>query len=233
MIKPRIHRSRGFTLVELLVVIAIIAVLASTTAVMAPRIKKRGQQAKEITNMRQITSLMTSYANDNSNRLPAPATRAEDNETGKNLYWFTHLEQSVNDTPYDKLTKDSWWQSSSSLLINPLHPKKDLRASSVGYAMNGALATNIAASRGEDLDLEDSKYTQVNLPSIRQPEKTPMIMPFWSWSYVCNAKEAADKRFAAYTVGDKLPVLFVDGRIESYSPKEYAKKRMFEIPTPE
>lgn len=223
MIKPR---SRGFTLVELLVVIAIIAVLVSTTAVMAPRIRKKGMQSKSVTNLRQMTTLLTSYANDHSNRMPPPVTPAKESEAEKDTYWYAYLQQEISNKELPSLVKDDWWKQNQTIFQNPLHPKKDLKYASVGYAMNTALAGNIAAARDEELDPADSKFTPVNLATIREPERIPIVMPHWSWGYTCDPREAADKRFKPYTVTDRLPVLFLDGHIDSMTPKEYAKKKL-------
>ena len=64
------RRGKGFTLIELLVVIAIIAVLAAILFPGAKSIMASGQSAKATGNLRQIGSLMASYAADNNNCLP-------------------------------------------------------------------------------------------------------------------------------------------------------------------
>ncbi len=227
MIKPR---NRGFTLVELLVVIAIIAVLVSTTAVMAPKIRKKGLQAKSVANMRQMMTLVNTYAMDHSNRMPAPAVKAEDSEAEKETYWFAYLQQEINGDELVRYTTDKWWLTNNSPFINPLFPKKSIKANAVGYAMNGLLATNLAESRDEKLDPDDAKYTPVSLAAIREPERTPIVMPHWSWSYKCDLREANDKKFEPFLVNNRLPVLFVDGHVETLSPKEYAKRKLDKAP---
>jgi prepilin-type N-terminal cleavage/methylation domain-containing protein len=223
-------RNRGFTLVELLVVIAIIAVLASTTAVMAPKMRKKGLQTKEITNMRQIMAMMNTYSIDNSNRFPPAATKGVDNDTGKDIYWFTQLQQAVNNDDLAKLAKNDWWKSNPSIFLNPLMPKNKISASTVGYAMNAALAVNIAKSRGDSLENDLSVYTPINIIGVREPERTPIVMPHWSYAYICNPKEAADKRFNDFLVNDRLPVLYMDGHVDSMTTKEYAKKELYLLP---
>jgi len=56
---------RGFTLVELLVVIAIILVLAAVSMAVFLKVKKRADNIRAITNMREIGVAMSSYLSEN------------------------------------------------------------------------------------------------------------------------------------------------------------------------
>lgn len=226
-------RTRGFTLVEILVVIAILAVLAGTTAIMAPKILKKGKQAESIENMKQMTTLMMSHANDNNNRLPAPMTPAADNEEGgRDAYWHAVLQHEVSGETIDRYLTDRWWKENKSIFINPLHPKKDIKAKSVGYAMNAALGTNIALTRGEQLSIEESKVTGINTNTIREPERSPIVVPHWDWFYVLDSSESNSKKFEPYIINDRIPVLFLDGHIETMTLKEYTKRDLNKMPKP-
>jgi len=226
-------RNRGFTLVEILVVIAILAVLAGTTAIMAPKILRKGKQATSIENMKQMTTLMVSHANDNGNRLPAPMTPATDNEgAGRDAYWHVVLQHEVSGQDIDRYLNDRWWKENKSIFINPLHPTKDIKAKSVGYAMNAALGANIARARGEDLSIEESKITGINLNTVREPERSPVVVPHWEWFYTLDSSESNSPKFEPYLVNDRIPVLFLDGHIETMTLRDYKKRDLDKMPKP-
>jgi prepilin-type N-terminal cleavage/methylation domain-containing protein/prepilin-type processing-associated H-X9-DG protein len=60
----------GFTLLELLVVIAIIATLAAILFPVFVMAQRRARQTTCTSNLRQLSTAMTSYADDNNGRLP-------------------------------------------------------------------------------------------------------------------------------------------------------------------
>jgi|GEM_PF-6317629 len=224
------HR-RGFTLIELLVVISIVAVLSTLAAVMAPKILKKSAQTKTVQSMQKMASSLNLYANDNANRIPPPVTPASENEEKADVYWFTWLEAQTSGKSLDDLLKDGYWkQTKSSDFVNPTIPKKDLKHDSVGYGMNGQLATNIALTRDEKLDPEVALNTPINLLTVRNPERTPIIRPHWTWAYSGNKAEGSDKKLLPYLAGGTLPVLFLDGHVETMTPVAYATKGLQEVP---
>lgn len=224
------HR-RGFTLIELLVVISIVAVLSTLAAVMAPKILKKAAQAKTVQSLSKMASSLTLYANDHANRIPPPMTPGSESEAKDDTYWFTYLEQQTSGKDLNDLLKDKYWkETKSSDFVNPMTPKKDLKFNAVGYAMNGQLATNIALSRGEDLDPELALNTPVNLLTLRDPEKTPIIRPHWTWAYNGDKKEGTDKKLLPYLAGGTLPVLFLDGHVETMTPIAYSTKELNLVP---
>lgn len=70
-----VHRDErsGFTLIELLVVIAIIAILAAILFPVFANAKERARQAKCLNNLKQLSTALLQYANDNDGRLPSIA----------------------------------------------------------------------------------------------------------------------------------------------------------------
>ncbi len=224
-------RSRGFTLVELLVAIAIIAALVGTSAVMAPKILKKGQQTKMVANMRQMASAFTAYTIEHSNRLPPAVTPAEESEVRVETYWFMYLEQQLTGGSLEKFTKDAYWKSKNqSIFVNSMHPKKSLGKKSPGYGINLLLPVNIAESRGDTVLIEDAPFAAVNMALVRDPERTPIVMPHWEFAYKCDRVEASSKLFAPYTVNNRLPVLFLDGHTETMTPKEYVARKLDRAP---
>jgi len=226
-----IRRKNGFTLIELLVVIAIIAVLASLSAVMGPRMIKKGKQTRSISDMRQMVTTMVGYASDHGNKLPAPAVSAADGE-GMPSYWHNHLQMEITGGTLDLYTKDSWWKDNDSIFRNPLWPKKQITYELTGYGMNSKIAQNVAANRGETLGEEEALYTGVNLATINDPVRTPIVMPHWDWQYSGDAAEQDSKQWEMFAVAGRVPVAFLDGHVEVMSPREYVSRELDKMPAP-
>ncbi len=65
---------RGFTLIELLVVIAIIGLLSTVIAAPITQARKKGRDGKKVADIRQITSALQQYADDNLGNYPTSIT---------------------------------------------------------------------------------------------------------------------------------------------------------------
>ena len=97
---PHLAR-RGFTLIEVIVVIAIIAILA---AILIPSLNsalESGKATKDLSNLRQIGTLMQSYLNDKDQVLPATATWT--GTTGTPVLYPKYVgSRRVFQSPFDK-----------------------------------------------------------------------------------------------------------------------------------
>lgn len=82
----------GFTLIELLTVIAIIGILAAIIIPTVSAVKTRAAQAKALSNLRQIGSAFSLYANDNKGFLPkVGSNRKNSSVVGNDFSWDSVL----------------------------------------------------------------------------------------------------------------------------------------------
>ena len=150
---------RGFTLVELLVVITIVAALAALALGMANRGMAKAKGAKAISNMRQLGSLLGTYAGDNNNRLP-PARADIQTSSGawEQLHWFESLATLLHpDLEPATWRNKKWWQDNKPVLLNPLIDETSKPFAhdwwNPGYAMNRQIIVNLAIHEVHILDV--------------------------------------------------------------------------------
>lgn len=83
---------KGFTLIELLTVIAIIGVLAAILIPTVGMVKRKANQAKSVSNLRQLGNAMRLFANDNKDYIPAANYNLSDSGGGSwDELLFTYL----------------------------------------------------------------------------------------------------------------------------------------------
>jgi len=224
--KPR----NGFTLVEMLVVIVIIASLAAVALSVVPKMRKKGDAAKAIGNMRQISVLAAGYAAENNMALPAPEPEVDDGNGGTvtGVMWHQALVGDVYPgTDLAKIRWDTnWWKTNKPILLNPLMSDKDIKPWFPGFAINMQININ---NTGWGSDWKTGpKSRDMRLASINDPARTPFVVPDKNWFFQKGKlTEAGMKQFL---VDAKFPVLFVDGHVENIFPKDYFARKLDDMP---
>ena len=221
---------RGFTLVELLVVIAIVATLVGVAFSVVPKMRKKGDAAKAVQNMRQISVLSATYAADNSMALPAPEPTVTDSSGNpvRGVMWHQALASiAYPDADLSKIRwNHTWWTTNKPVLLNPLMPQKDVRAWFPGYAVN--LQININNSGWGTGWADGPKSRDMRLASIDDPARTPFVVPDRNWFF--SKSSLTEVGMNQFLVDGKFPVLFVDGHVENMVPKEYFSRKLDDMP---
>ncbi len=225
--KPtRAHKTQGFTLVELLVVIVIIAALAALGLTLGPRMMAKAKFTESMQNMRQIAPLLTTYAADNNMTLPPVDGDARlPNGDVKVLQWNeVCLTLIYPDTELATMENKTWWDTNKIVLKNPTYKPSTMKRP--GYAMNEMIATNIDS--GNDLS------TAIPLSLITDASRTPLIIPYTDFHYKLDSGQVAAFRnppLSDLLSEGKMPVIFVDGHLETMTPKEYLDRELNKQPS--
>jgi prepilin-type N-terminal cleavage/methylation domain-containing protein/prepilin-type processing-associated H-X9-DG protein len=120
--------ARGFTLIELLVVIAVIAMLVALVAPALAMSKDRGQGARCLGNLRQLTAAWLVYTSDNRGKLvpngdelnqPASPTDPSGLPGGANAQWCPGRQDLVTDLSQANSQKNVGYEWIESGLIYP------------------------------------------------------------------------------------------------------------------
>lgn len=223
--KHTLQKTAGFTLVELLVVITIIAVLAAVAFTLGPKMKKRGEFAKSVQNLRQIGSMMGVYSSDNSLKIPALKVAADPLGPVEEVLWHEALLfLAYPDVDKTKIKWDtSWWDANKPFLRNPLmtatSKPKAFKPWFNGYSYNYRITANLGGF---------SESFSPPLTSITDPARTPFVVPFWNTRYTPADVAGADMK--SFLVDNKMSVLFVDGHIEAMTTREYLSRKLDEMP---
>src|SRR6266540_7422599 len=85
------HAPNGFTLIELLVVIAIIAILAAILFPVFAQAREKARQTACLSNLKQLSSAMLMYAEDNDGLFVPVIGRSSRTETNFYLMSWMHL----------------------------------------------------------------------------------------------------------------------------------------------
>jgi prepilin-type processing-associated H-X9-DG protein/prepilin-type N-terminal cleavage/methylation domain-containing protein len=87
-------RQAAFTLTELLIVVAIVAILAAILMPVGRRMIEQGNQAKCMSNLRQLYGVLMFYAAENNQMLPSPDVN-EDPDSQSAAHWFRRLDRYI------------------------------------------------------------------------------------------------------------------------------------------
>ncbi len=232
---PRRLSAPGFTLVELLVVIVIIATLAGISGAVFTKMSAKGKETVALQNLREIAPLFAIHAAENQQKLPAikaEVTLADG--TKQTLQWTEVILALINpDVDPQRFKKKAWWEDNKPKLRNPNF--KTWSPDRPGYGMNAMIAINIQQAK-EDPDTSDPRALSVPLASISEPGRTPLIAPateidyrYSSGSEITTFVGGKAKDLAP---GGKIPVVFVDGHVETMLPKEYVSRGLSKQPLP-
>ena len=233
-------QNAGFTLIELLVVIAIVAGIAGLSYTLIPKLMARGKAAKELGNLRQMSPLFGAYAADHQMKLPAckgPVVLADG--MTKDLQWNeVLLAMSYSSTdPAEFRTKD-WWDRNDCFMRNPRFKESALPRGwtplNPGYGLNEMIPENLAlASTGMVPPHAELQTVSTPLAALADPGRTPLVAPCDNYFFRYDTEQL--KTFENSTLKDflssgKVPVLFVDGHVESISPSEYEERKLYLVP---
>jgi prepilin-type N-terminal cleavage/methylation domain-containing protein/prepilin-type processing-associated H-X9-DG protein len=233
-------KKSGFTLVELLVVITILAVLAALTFSLANKMVARGKATRQMENVRQIGPLIATYSADHLMKLP-PAKAIDEQPDGSTTVTIWHellLAILYPETdPVDFKTKD-WWDKQEVFLRNPLFKKnakpRGWDPLNPGYGLNEMIAENLArASTGTVPSHDELELVSTPLAALQDPGRTPLVAPCDNYYYRYDPAELG--KFERGSLKDflsegKVPVLFVDGHVETIRPDEYERRNLHLMP---
>jgi prepilin-type N-terminal cleavage/methylation domain-containing protein len=227
--KPNhLQGAAGFTLVELLVVIVIIAALAALAFSVGPKMMRRGNLTKSIQSLRQIGSLNSVYSVDNSGRfVPLQAEMANEDGSYTNTQWpLLLLSLAYPDVEPKNLKSTAWWKTNKPFMLNPgiingLNSGK-FQADKPGYGMNKNFCYTYNESNNDINWVPGKNGAQsvgVQVSKVKRPSRTPVFGPAPDFLFDGTTLELPTMK--PLIVEGKIPLMFVDGHIETIPTKSY------------
>lgn len=240
MLITKRHANTAFTLVELLVVIAVVATIAGLSYSLIPKLMARGKAAKDLGNLRQMSPLFGAYAADHQMKLPAckgPVVQADG--TTEDMQWNeVLLAIAFPDTDPAEFRTKEWWDRNECFMRNPLFRKSALPRGweplNPGYGFNEMIPENLAlASAGIVPPHAELQKVSTPLAALADTGRTPLVAPCDNYYFRYDTEQL--KAFENSTLKDflsngKVPVLFVDGHVETISPSEYEERKLYLVP---
>jgi prepilin-type processing-associated H-X9-DG protein len=224
-----IDNTAGFTLMELVISITIVVTLAAIIFAVARKMKESAISAKSVQNMRQIGSILGVYAADHSLKLPPAQVKTNKG----NILWFHELMSLIYPDQIDQdrmLYDKKWWEKNQPFFHNPVMTASSIRAFQPwfpGYSLNNQI-TNRVFTANNSADYANNESTPVPMVRISDPARTPYAVPFWNWKY--TPANVSSPEMKEYLVSGKIPVLFVDGHVETVTPGEYLSRKLDDMP---
>lgn len=224
----RLPTRNGFTLVELLVVITLIITLAGLIFAMVTKMRKRAEAAKQTSILHQVGPLMILHTTEKNGLLPATVSTKEYGS----VHWHQALHALINsELPIDKVKSFDYWEKGNPLIKNPLYktPIGNLKLSPwcPGYGMNTKIVDNLKLP----VDYNNGEWQAnraIPLAAIGNPARTPLVAPAPDYHY--GTIKAKDPNLDQFLISKQIPILFVDGHIETISPKEYEARQLNLMP---
>ncbi|CAA6679904.1 MULTISPECIES: prepilin-type N-terminal cleavage/methylation domain-containing protein [unclassified Lentimonas] len=235
-----IRKNSAFTLIELLTVIAIVAILAAILIPAVGRVRENANQAKCVSNLRQLATAANMYAAENHGNFPALNAETEDKPQ---VPWFTQLRKYID-------IEDS---NEPIELINCPASEHYMEVDGTrrvthAYGWNSKL---IPDTRTKSNGTKPAPYKTLN---VKRPSETIMIADAgqrypsgWGFGYFAisrsyNAATAEsvlpDGSFTGYGASSSNPsfstrhggrgnAAFVDGHVESFAWGEIKEKHVY------
>ena len=202
------RRTIGFTLVEILTVIVIIAALAAIVLATTRKMRQSADNARCISNLRQIGPLLELYKQDHNNTYPSPGIKESGNSwkmwDSEDLAAYIYKgKKELNGA--DNETGTIWECPSAKrdLLSKGINPSNN----NSGYGLNKALPSNPVWVEGQKQGPHSSAITPINL---EYPERTALIMD--CQHAICGPDTSSYNhvKAAATRHSDTINVLYAD-----------------------
>lgn len=236
--KPRPVTRRGFTLVELLVVIAIILTLAAFSLMGVRMARTKAEGARAISNLREIGLMLATHASDNHNRLPPARADIELDSGWEQMHWFEALVEGTHSSlEPDHWRNREWWLENKPALLNPKIDETSKPNAhdwwNPGYALNRQIVANLDPDGiGNDWNAgkRGPQTFAIPLAAIRNTSRTPIVAPRADWHFTYTDSELEEPGLQQFLIDGKMPILFVDGHVETMTLAEYGERNLAEEP---